>query len=272
MLYLIGLGLGDEKDITVRGFEIVKRCDFVYLEHYTSILSVGIEKLEAFYGKKLILADREMVESGCETMLEQALLVEVAFLIVGDPFGATTHTDLQLRALRRGVRVEIVHNASIMTAIGCCGMQLYHFGPSVSIVFFEGSWRPSSFYDRLAENRKRGLHTLCLLDIKMKEQSTENLLRGNRIFEPPRFMSIGQCIEQLLEVENERKENAYDAHTPCIGLARIGHSDQKIVSGSMSELKTVDFGRPLHCLIIPGDMHFLEKECFDHFRLSNGVA
>ena len=45
MLYLVGLGLGDPKDITVRGLEIVKSADEVYLEAYTSILTVGKEAL-----------------------------------------------------------------------------------------------------------------------------------------------------------------------------------------------------------------------------------
>jgi diphthine synthase len=45
MLYVIGLGLGDAKDITVKGLEIVKRCDLVYLESYTSILTCGKEQL-----------------------------------------------------------------------------------------------------------------------------------------------------------------------------------------------------------------------------------
>jgi diphthine synthase len=40
MLYLIGLGLSDETDITVRGLEIVRRATRVYLEAYTSILLV----------------------------------------------------------------------------------------------------------------------------------------------------------------------------------------------------------------------------------------
>ena len=38
MLYFVGLGLGDEKDITVKGLEIVKKCDKIYLENYTSVL------------------------------------------------------------------------------------------------------------------------------------------------------------------------------------------------------------------------------------------
>ena len=45
MLYLVGLGLGDAKDITVKGLEIVKSADYVFLEAYTSILSVGQQVL-----------------------------------------------------------------------------------------------------------------------------------------------------------------------------------------------------------------------------------
>jgi len=40
MLYLIGLGLSDETDITVKGLETVRKCSRVYLEAYTSILLV----------------------------------------------------------------------------------------------------------------------------------------------------------------------------------------------------------------------------------------
>jgi diphthine methyl ester synthase len=58
MLYFIGLGLGDEKDITVRGLEAVKRCTKVVLERYTSVLGVDKEKLEAFYGRPVTYADR----------------------------------------------------------------------------------------------------------------------------------------------------------------------------------------------------------------------
>ena len=42
-LYLIGLGLGDHKDITVKGLEIVKQSEEIYLESYTSVLGVNIE-------------------------------------------------------------------------------------------------------------------------------------------------------------------------------------------------------------------------------------
>jgi diphthine methyl ester synthase len=45
MLYLVGLGLADETDITVKGLHVVKAAERVYLEAYTSILLVDQKKL-----------------------------------------------------------------------------------------------------------------------------------------------------------------------------------------------------------------------------------
>ena len=45
MLYMVGLGLGDAKDITVKGLELVKNAKEVYLEAYTSILTIGKDAL-----------------------------------------------------------------------------------------------------------------------------------------------------------------------------------------------------------------------------------
>ena len=61
MLYLVGLGLADETDITVKGLEIVKKAERVYLEAYTSILLVSKDKLVSgfysFVGKTIPFSD-----------------------------------------------------------------------------------------------------------------------------------------------------------------------------------------------------------------------
>ena len=85
---------------------------------------MGQSELESFYGRPIVLADRGDVEQGCDEMLELARTEEVAFLVVGDPFGATTHSDLMLRAREKGVKTRAVHNASIMNAVGCVGLQV----------------------------------------------------------------------------------------------------------------------------------------------------
>lgn len=72
---------------------------------YTAILMISPERLSVFYGKEVIVADREFVESGCEKMIQQAKSENVSFLVVGDPFCATTHTDLYLRCIEQGVTV-----------------------------------------------------------------------------------------------------------------------------------------------------------------------
>ncbi|OCL15410.1 diphthine synthase-like protein [Glonium stellatum] len=273
MLYLIGLGLADEKDITVKGLEIVKKAERVYLEAYTAILLVEKEQLEAFYGRPVILADREMVESSSDDILAGADKTDVAFLVVGDPFGATTHTDLVLRARELSIPTRSIPNASILTSIGTTGLQLYNFGQTVSMVFFLPSWRPASFYDRIRENVSIGLHTLVLLDIKVKEPSLENLARGRKIYEPPRFMTVAQCAAQMLEIEEEvKKEGVYSRQSLAVGVARVGAEDQKIVAGTLEQLCEADLGRPLHSLVLLGKRtHDLEREFLQEFAVDAEV-
>lgn len=157
---------------------------------------------EAFYGKEVVVADRDMVEMDSDEILRDADKVDVAFLVVGDPFGcvfallprparsdpiieltdpgvrsATTHSDLLLRADALSIPYTVIHNVSVMNAVGALGLALYNYGQTVSIPFFTDSWRPDSWLERVRENLRLGLHTLCLLDIKVKEQSEENLAR-----------------------------------------------------------------------------------------------
>ena len=79
-------------------------------------------------------------------------------------------------------------------------------------------------------------------------------------------MSINTAIEQLLEVEQARGEGAYSGSTLCVGIARLGADSQSIVAGTMEELKSVDFGPPLHSLVIAGDTHVIEEEILEQFR------
>ncbi len=206
VLFVIGLGLGDEKDVTLRGFEAIKSCSKCYLEYYTSILGIDSKKLENFYQVPIVLADRFKVESEAEEILDDSVNNNIGFLVVGDPLCATTHTDLILRAKQRGIEVQVIHNTSVMGAVASCGLQLYQFGYTVSIPFFDENWRPDSFYNRIQYNKNGGMHTLCLLDIKVKEPDFNAMFSGKTKYLPPRFMTVNTAIEQLLEVEEKRNE------------------------------------------------------------------
>ncbi len=245
-LYIIGLGLHDEKDITVNGLDIVKKCSKVYLESYTSKLNCDVDKLEALYGKKIILANRELVEKKAEeTILKDAMSEDTAFLVIGDPLGATTHIDLYLRAKEKGIEIVLINNASVMNAIGNVGLELYKFGKTTSIVFAEGNYKPESCYDMIKQNKSIDAHTLCLLDIKADIE---------------KYMTVNDGINILLEIEEKRGEKVFTEDTLVVGCARLGSNDCTIKAGTAKELLDFDFGKELHCLIVPGKLHFKEEE------------
>jgi diphthine synthase len=97
VLYIIGLGLGTERDITLRGLDAIKSSSKLFLESYTSVLCVSSEKLEKLYEKPVTIATRDMVESECHLIVDPAKDEDVSFLVVGDPVCATTHTDIMIR-------------------------------------------------------------------------------------------------------------------------------------------------------------------------------
>lgn len=263
VFYLIGLGLSSPEDVSLKGLKIIQSAKRVYLEMYTAILMASKEEIEATYGREVILADRDMVEQESDVLLKNADSEDVCFLVVGDVFGATTHSDLVIRCKEDNIPYKVIHNASIMTAIGACGLQLYNFGETVSFCFWDGNWKPDSYYDKIRKNRSMGLHTLCLLDIKVKEQTVENLMKGNKIFEPPRYMKTDQAAAQLLEIiknKNEGLDGEIDENTLCIGLARVGSDDQKISAGPLVEMAARDLGEPLHCFVVTGKLHPMETE------------
>ena len=244
-LNFIGIGLNDEKDISLKGLETVKKADFVYLESYTSKLNVPIDYLEKLYDKKIIIADRVTVESEAEkTILANAKDNEVAFLVVGDVFSATTHMDLYLRAKKLGIKTKIIHNASIFTAVGITGLQLYKFGKTASIPFHNENVEVP--YDALALNQKNNLHTLFLLDLK--EYSNDSL-------------TVNDAMRYLLKVEIKRGERVFNDNTLCVGCAKLGSLDQIVKVGKARDLLKYDFKNGMHCLIVPAKtLHFMEED------------
>ena len=253
VLYFIGIGLYDEKDVSLRGLEVIKKCNVVYLENYTSVLSCDVKKLEELYGKKIILSSRDLVEKKAEkTILKDALSKNVAFLVIGDPMSATTHIDLRLRAEKAGIKCIVVHNASVFSAVGVTGLQLYKFGRTTSIPFPEENWHPETPYDVIKENRKSGLHTLILLDLRPDGK---------------KFMTVNQAIEYLLSIEDKRKERIFSKNLFCVGCARLGSLKPCIKSGNAEELLKENFGKPMHCLIVPGKLHFAEEEALELFKI-----
>lgn len=252
MLYVIGIGLNDEKDITVKGLEAVKKSDEVFLEVYTSKLQCSFSDLEKFYGKKITKATRTMVEQDSDRILEKAKNGNVSFLVIGDALSATTHTDLILRAKEKKIQVQVINNASVLNAVGITGLQLYKFGKTTSIPFEEEGFVPETPYEVLKDNLNLGYHTLLLLDLRPLED---------------KYMKVSDAIRYMLKIELKRNEKVFTENKEVIGIARLGSEKPVIAYGKAKDLLKFDFGEAPHCLIVPGKMHFIEEEFLSQYKI-----
>ncbi|KAA0202661.1 hypothetical protein HAZT_HAZT005544, partial [Hyalella azteca] len=212
---------------------------------------------ETYYGRKILIADREQVEVGAGDLLQSADVQDVALLVVGDPLSATTHSDLMLRAQALGIPVQVLSNASVLTSAATTGLKLERLGEVVSIPYWEENWQPESFYDKICTNLKHGLHTLCLLDIKVKEQTVENIIKNRKLFEPPRFMRTHEAAKQLLAIIEKREqqdnsctEGTLRRDTTCIACVRLGTERQKNLVMTLQESAEADLGEPLHSMVV----------------------
>ena len=250
-LVFVGLGLNDERGISVKGLEEAKNADSVFMETYTSLMpDFSLQRFEALCGRKVQMLERRNLEDeGGKTILEAAKIGKTVFLVPGDPFIATTHVTLHIDAEKQGIHTRIVHGTSIMSAIvSLSGLHNYKFGKTVTVPFPE-NWSPTP-YNVIAQNKEVGLHTLCLLDLKASEDQ---------------FLSINNALRMLLEVEEKNKKSAVTSATVALGVARAG-SDGPILKADFVEgLVNFDFGKPPYSLIFPGDLHFMEVEALIAF-------
>lgn len=248
-LTFIGLGLFDEKDISLKGVDEIKTCDKVFAEFYTAKLTgTDINKIEKTIDKSIEILPRNQTEKG-DNIIDSAKNQNTVFLTCGDPMTATTHVNLRLRAVKMGIKTKVIHGSSIVTAVpGLLGLQNYKFGRTTTLAYPEKDYFPTSPYNVIKENKKMGMHTLVLLDIQADKD---------------RYMTANEGIKLLLEIEEKHKEKIINEDSVVCIVARAGSSDPITVAGTVKDLKNRDFGPPLHSLVIPGKLHFMEIEALE---------
>lgn len=227
MLYLVGLGL-NEKGLALEAIDALKKCDDVYCEFFTSLpFSLDIVKKET--GKEISVLERGKVES--DFLVEEAKTRDIALLVPGDPLSATTHFELYMAAKKRRIPAEVIHAASIFTAVAESGLSLYKFGRTTSLV----THAAESPYDIIRENMKAGLHSMVLLDTDMTVSHGLILLMKNGI------LAENSNVVVCVSLGTERKRIIYD---------NVGHMlDQKL-------------GTPA-VIIVLGRLNFKEEESLE---------
>ncbi len=196
MLYLISLGISDERDISLRGLETGKKCEKLYWEQYTDRLRITEQRREELFGKGVETIQRSGLEEGSRRIVEEAREKNVGILVGGDALSATTHLSLISDCRKVGVPFRVIHGSSVLTAVAECGLSLYKFGETVTIPRWKKNFRPAGFYETILKNKEAGLHTLVLLDIGMTLEEGAGMLKGldrQGIFSSEKIVSVS-CL------------------------------------------------------------------------------
>jgi len=235
MLYLISLGLFDAQDMSLRALEVAKKCDKLYVEFYTTGMHTSAEELSELIGKPVQELERPGLEEGSGIILEEAKRKDVGILVGGDALSATTHISLLLDAKKAGIETKVIHGSSVLTAVAETGLQLYKFGRTVTLT----REKSPSVYEAIAENKKAGLHTLILLDIGMK---------------------VEEALTVLLEMDSMWKKGIIKPDSRLVAACQLGGEAVLRYGPVKALLQDSSLGKTPAVLIIPGRMHFLEKE------------
>lgn len=246
-LAFVGLGLNDEKGISLHGLEEVKTADTAFIELYTSYMpDFSIKHFEEISGKRLtVVLRKELEEENGEVVLKAAENGKAVLLVPGDPLIATTHVALRIEAEKRRIITRVVHGASVISAVmGLSGLHNYKFGKSVTIPFPDETFSETP-YNVIAQNKKLGLHTLCLLDIEAEEK---------------RYLTIREGLNSLSKIEEKKKKGIATLDSLAVGIARAGSNNPTVKADFIRKLSKYDFGKPPYSIIFPGRLHFMEAE------------
>ncbi|NNM36510.1 MAG: diphthine synthase [Nitrosopumilus sp.] len=249
MLWFIGLGISGFKSIPNEALEILSKADIVYLEQFTSPIGKSdLMKIKKATSGEFKLAKRWLVEDGSE-ILKNAKKKKVALLAYGDPYIATTHIELRTRAIEENIKTHSIHASSSLTSmIGECGLHFYKVG-RIATIMSEMKSLTTPYYV-IYKNIIEGNHTVLLLEYNQDKDF---------------FLDPKDALNGLLETEKGQIRNVISLATYVIVASRIGFKDQSIISGKISSLKKINFGKPPHTVIIPGRLHFTETDALKLF-------
>lgn len=244
MLCFVGLGISGYDSLSSQAVAVISKADAVYLEQFTSpIRETEIARIQEISKGEFKIAKRWLVEDGHE-ILDKAKNKDVVLLSYGDPYVATTHTELRTRAAKEGTKTRSIHaSSSVSSIIGECGLHFYKIGRIATIMGDHKSL--TTPYRIIYKNIIEGNHTILLLEYNQD---------GNFFLDPK------DALEALLQTERGQRRNVIVPSTFAVVASRVGLENQAITCGEVSSIVKADLGLPPHTIIIPGSLHFTETD------------
>ena len=273
-LLLVGMGPGSVAAMTQEALEAATSAAHRRYEAYTALWPEHeLKSLESIIGpiKKVMRPEVEQPEE----LFALASTSLVALLVVGDPLQATTHVDLQLQAIERGIECRVFHGISVTTLVtGAIGLSNYRFGRQTTLTYPYGGWVATSPMETIAMNQFTGLHTLALLDLDPTGQGTgsqqpmapEDAVRSiemmcNKISDgfDGRVFENENPVDMLMKSALAAMVNTDINAMRVILCSDMGTSEQNIITTTVGALSAQRGGR-LNCLVFPATTGEVEEK------------
>ncbi len=243
------MGLRGYRSLTLEEVEVIRSSDHIFLDSYTSVIPDGlIRELADRLRVDVKPVDRAFLETGDE-LYDLAENSNVTLLVSGDPFMATTHSEIRFQCIHRGIAVRTYENASILnTLAGKCGISPYRTGAPVSVPRVSDKFFPLSVYDKIEQNMRYGKHTPLLLDTG-----------GGRPMTPEEAITILESMESI------RGKKIICGSTRMIIGTGIGGVGETIIKGNLRDLKKRSLKVAPSTIVILSDLTENEERYTDLF-------
>ncbi len=241
---IIGAGLRCEQ-LTPEAIREIKERSEVYVDVYTSLYPGGLLNCISKYKDNVKEARREDLEGEFLEGKE-----DVALVVAGDPFAATTHVALYLEAKNKGFDVRVIPGISaLQVARTKSGLSQYRFGRTVTMMYpREGINFAESVYYAIKDNDSLNLHTIILLETGYDKS-----------------MTAPEAARLLLEEFKRKGEDV--SERVVIAMARLCWDDEVIKAMSLGELSESDLGGPPHLIVVPSPrLHPIEEEFLETLK------
>lgn len=244
-IFFIGLGSQPPHSLPHGALNLLELANEIYADVYTSPWRPELlEEIEKIIGKPIGKARRPFLED-VDKLTEMGREKNIAILCIGDPFVATTHNVIKIRAKQKGVEVKSLYSSSFINVLfGELGLHFYKLGFVGTIVDMPSS-ALTSIYLGVKQALETGRHSVLLLEYD---------------YERNFYLSPNTALSKMLEIENSLKGGVFEEDLALIVASRVGFKDQKFTIGFLKELINFDFGEPPHSIVVPATLHFTEEE------------
>ena len=244
-IIFIGLGSQPINSIPYGALSLLMKADSILIDIYTSPWREEfISKLKAVIKREVKIATRSVLED-IESLIEKAKTEDIVIICLGDPFIATTHNMIRMRAVEKGVNVKVIYSSSFVNVLfGELGLHFYKLGFIGTIMDIPPS-SLVSIYEGVKNSLERNRHSILLLEYD---------------YERRKSLSPSVALRKMVEIERSMRAGLFEMDLPVIIASRVGYDDQAFIPGYIRELLDIDFGEPPHSIVIPAQLHFTEAE------------